>query len=52
MTYLTSWSLFGFQRVFAWELPFIGGRFVLARVLPTLVLPVLAGYLVRLLYRD
>ena len=52
VTYMTSWSLFGFQRVIAWELPFVGGRFVLARVLPTLALPIVAGYLVRFLYRD
>jgi uncharacterized membrane protein YraQ (UPF0718 family) len=52
VTYMTSWSLFGFQRVIAWELPFMGGRFVVARVLPTLALPIVAGYLVRFLYRD
>jgi uncharacterized membrane protein YraQ (UPF0718 family) len=52
VTYVTSWSLFGFQRVIAWELPFMGGRFVLARVLPTLALPIVAGYLVRFFYRD
>jgi len=52
VAYITSWSLFGFQRVLAWELPFMGSRFVLARVLPTLVFRVPAGYLVRLLYRD
>lgn len=52
VTYVTSWSLFGFQRVIAWEVPFMGSRFVLARVLPTLALPIVAGYLVRLIYRD
>ena len=52
VTYVTSWSLFGFQRVIAWELPFMGSRFVPARVLPTLFLPIVAGYLVRLLYGD
>jgi uncharacterized membrane protein YraQ (UPF0718 family) len=52
VTYVTSWSLFGFQRVIAWELPFMGSRFVLARMLPTLAFPILAGYLVRFLYRD
>jgi uncharacterized membrane protein YraQ (UPF0718 family) len=52
VTYVTSWSLFGFQRVIAWELPFMGSRFVLARVVPTLALPILAGYLVRFLYKD
>jgi uncharacterized membrane protein YraQ (UPF0718 family) len=52
VAYMTSWSLFGFQRILAWELPFMGPRFLLARVLPTLVFPVLAGYLVRFIYRD
>ena len=47
VAYMTSWSLFGFQRVLAWELPFMGTRFLLARVLPTLVFPIVAGYLVR-----
>ena len=52
VTYMTSWSLFGFQRVLAWELPFMGTRFLLARVLPTLMFPILAGYLVRFIYDD
>ena len=52
VAYMTSWSLFGFQRVIAWELPFMGTRFLLARVLPTLVFPILAGYLVRFIYDD
>jgi uncharacterized membrane protein YraQ (UPF0718 family) len=52
VAYMTSWSLFGFQRMLAWELPFMGPRFLLARVLPTLVFPILAGYLVRLIYHD
>jgi uncharacterized protein len=52
VAYMTSWSLFGFQRVLAWELPFMGTRFLLARVLPTLLFPVLAGYLVRFIYED
>jgi len=44
---------FGFQRILTWEeLPFMGGRFVLARVLPTLLLPIVAGCMVRLLHRD
>ena len=52
VAYMTSWSLFGFQRMLAWELPFMGPRFLLARVLPTLAFPILAGYLVRLIYHD
>ena len=50
--YMTSWSLFGFQRVIAWELPFMGSGFLLARVLPTLAFPIVAGYLVRFIYED
>jgi uncharacterized membrane protein YraQ (UPF0718 family) len=50
--YITSWSLFGFQRILVWELPFMGPRFVVARVLPTLVFPFVAGYLVRFIYED
>ena len=52
VAYVTSWSLFGFQRILAWELPFMGSRFVLVRVLPTLIFPILAGYLVRFIYHD
>ena len=52
VAYMTSWSLFGFQRVLAWELPFMGTRFLLARVLPTLAFPIVAGYLVRFIYND
>ena len=52
VAYITSWSLFGFQRMLAWELPFMGSRFLLARVLPTLVFPIVAGYLVRFIYND
>jgi len=52
VAYMTSWSLFGFQRILAWELPFMGTRFLLARVLPTLMFPIVAGYLVRFIYND
>jgi uncharacterized membrane protein YraQ (UPF0718 family) len=50
--YVTSWSLFGFQRILAWELPFMGPHFLVVRVLPTLAFPLLAGYLVRYIYED
>jgi uncharacterized membrane protein YraQ (UPF0718 family) len=50
--YMTSWSLFGFQRIIAWELPFMGPQFLLARALPTLAFPIIAGYLVRFIYED
>jgi uncharacterized protein len=52
VAYMTSWSPFGLQRMLARELPFMGTRFLLARVLPTLVFPIFAGYLVRFVYDD
>jgi uncharacterized membrane protein YraQ (UPF0718 family) len=52
VAYITSWSLFGFQRILAWELPFMGPRFLLARVVPTLAFPIVAGYVVRFIYED
>src|SRR5262249_51210233 len=34
VAYMTSWSLFGIQRIIAWEAPFMGWRFVMIRVVP------------------
>ena len=52
VTYVTSWSLFGLQRIIAWEAPLMGWRFVSVRVLASLALPILAGWLVALFYPD
>ena len=52
VAYMTSWSLFGMQRIIAWEAPLMGWRFVLVRVIPSLAFPVLAGWLVAVFYRD
>jgi len=52
VTHLTSWSLFGFQRILARELPSMGSRLFLARVAPTLGFPIVAGYLARFTYRE
>jgi uncharacterized membrane protein YraQ (UPF0718 family) len=46
VAYMTAWSLFGLQRIIAWEAPLMGWRFVLARVVPSLAFPVIAGWLV------
>src|SRR2546430_9332368 len=43
--YMTSWSLFGIQRIIAWEAPLMGWRFVIVRVVPSLAFPVVAGWL-------
>jgi len=32
---MTSWSLFGVQRIIAWEAPLLGWPFVFARVVPS-----------------
>ena len=52
VAYMTSWSLFGMQRIIAWEAPLMGWRFVAVRVLPSLAFPVIAGWLVKTFYRD
>jgi len=52
VTYMTSWSLFGVQRIIAWEAPLLGWRFVAVRVVPSLAFPVVAGWLVSLFYPE
>lgn len=52
VAYMTSWSLFGMQRIIAWEAPLMGWPFVAARVLPSLAFPVLAGWLVAVFSRE
>lgn len=52
VAYMTSWSLFGMQRIIAWEAPLMGWRFVVVRVVPSLAFPVIAGWLVKTFYRE
>ena len=52
VAYMTSWSLFGMQRIIAWEAPLMGWRFVAVRVVPSLAFPVVAGWLVKVFYQD
>jgi uncharacterized membrane protein YraQ (UPF0718 family) len=52
VAYMTSWSLFGVQRIIAWEAPLMGWKFVLTRVVSTIAFPVLAGWLVATFYKD
>ena len=52
VAYMTSWSLFGMQRIIAWEAPLMGWRFVAIRVLPSLAFPFIAGWLVKLLHHE
>ncbi|OLC15032.1 MAG: hypothetical protein AUH29_09170 [Candidatus Rokubacteria bacterium 13_1_40CM_69_27] len=52
VAYMTSWSLFGIQRIIAWEAPLMGWHFVVVRVVSSLVFPVLAGWLIAVFYSD
>jgi uncharacterized membrane protein YraQ (UPF0718 family) len=52
VAYMTSWSLFGLQRIIAWEAPFMGWRFVMIRATASLAFPVLAGWLVKLYFHE
>jgi len=52
VAYMTSWSLFGIQRIIAWEAPLMGWRFVAVRVIPSLAFPVVAGWLVATFHHE
>ena len=52
VSYMTAWSLFGVQRIIAWEAPLMGWRFVSVRVVASLGLPILAGWIVALFHSE
>jgi uncharacterized membrane protein YraQ (UPF0718 family) len=52
VAYMTAWSLFGLQRIIAWEAPLMGWKFVITRVASSFAFPVLAGWLVATFYRE
>ena len=43
VTYITSWALLGIQRIFVWDLPFMGAEITGVRFLVSLPLPIIAG---------
>ncbi len=45
VAFLTAWSVFAFHRIVAYEVPLLGLRFATLRILSSLVLPPLAGFL-------
>ena len=49
ITFLTSWSIFALHRFFAFEIPLMGTRFAVIRVLSSVILPLIAGILAMLL---
>jgi uncharacterized protein len=52
VAYMTAWSLFGVQRIIAWEAPLMGWHFVWVRIIPSLAFPVVAGWLVATFYHE
>jgi uncharacterized membrane protein YraQ (UPF0718 family) len=52
VAYMTSWSLFGIQRIIAWEAPLMGWHFVMVRAVSSLAFPILAGWLVKVYYHE
>ncbi len=52
VAYMTAWSLFGMQRIIAWEAPPMGWRFVAVRTASSLVFPILAGWLVKVYFHE
>ena len=49
VTFLTAWSVLGFQRVIMFELPMMGRRFVINRLIAASCLPPISGILTLLL---
>jgi len=47
---VVSWTLIGYGRAVAWELPILGTEFTLWRIVISLPIPVLAGWLGRIVY--
>lgn len=50
IAYLTSWSLLGIHRLFIWELPFFGYKFVLVRIVISLIIPFILGFVGQLIF--
>lgn len=51
VSYLTAWSLLGFQRLIMWEFPFLGVQVVAVRLLASLFMPFIVGWLSEFLWR-
>ena len=43
--YIASWALIGVNRIIVWELPILGPRIVVARVLASFAFPPVIGWL-------
>ncbi len=47
ISYITAWAMLNIQRIFVWDIPFMGEEIALARFLVCLPLPILAGIIAR-----
>lgn len=45
IAFLTAWSVFAFHRIVAYEIPIMGSRFMMVRLLSSAILPPFAGIL-------
>lgn len=52
VAYMTAWSLFGLQRIIAWEAPLMGWHFVMVRAISSIAFPVIAGWLVKTYFHE
>ena len=50
MAYITSWSLLGINRFLVYELPLLGMKLALSRLVISLIFPIIIGILTRLLW--
>lgn len=50
ITFLSSWSVLGVNRILVWEMPVMGGRFVVARVLLSLLVPPVLGLVAHIVW--
>lgn len=52
VAFLTAWSLFAAHRIFVYEIPLLGGRWVQFRLVAVAVLPFIAGAIALLIVRS
>jgi len=47
VAFLSAWAVIPISRLLVWEMPFLGGEFVLLRMIVSLPIPILAGLIAR-----
>jgi uncharacterized membrane protein YraQ (UPF0718 family) len=49
--YICGWAILGVHRIVIWEIPILGWKFVVARVLACLIFPPICGFIAGWIYR-